>query len=88
MSEPPPPAGPELDPEDWSAFRAQAHRMLDDMVDYVAGIRARPVWAPVPEATAIALREPLPAGGEPLEAVHAQFMEHMQHAGGLVSAGP
>ncbi len=24
--------------------------MLDDMLDYIAGIRARPVWQPIPDA--------------------------------------
>jgi glutamate/tyrosine decarboxylase-like PLP-dependent enzyme len=85
MADPRTPAGPELDPEDWPAFRAQAHRMLDDILDYVAGIRARPVWTPVPEASAEALREPLPVAGEPLEAVHARFMDHvLPHATGNV----
>lgn len=32
-----------MDPEDWRGFRQQAHRMLDEMVDYVENIRARPV---------------------------------------------
>ncbi len=25
-----------LDPQDWDELRAQGHRMLDDMIDYVA----------------------------------------------------
>jgi len=28
-----------LDPQDWDGIRAQGHRMLDDMIDYVANIR-------------------------------------------------
>src|SRR6516162_8395709 len=66
-----------LDPDDWAAFRAQAHRMLDDIVDYVETIRRRPVWRPVPEETRAALREPLPRAGRPLEEVHARFLEHV-----------
>src|ERR1017187_7545498 len=32
-----------LDPSDWPGFRAQAHGMLDDMLDYTEHIRDRPV---------------------------------------------
>jgi len=39
-----------LDPQDWNAFRALAHRMLDETIDGIANIRARPVWQPIPEA--------------------------------------
>ncbi len=30
-----------LDPQNWDEIRAQGHRMLDDMIDYVANIRDR-----------------------------------------------
>ena len=49
-----------LDPDDWSAFRAQSHRMLDDMLDYVEHIRERPVWQPIPPEVRSAFDEPLP----------------------------
>jgi len=35
-----------LDPTDWTHFRAQGHRMLDDMIDYTQTICERPVWQP------------------------------------------
>ena len=38
-----------LDPVDWRATRTQAHRMLDDILDYVEHIRERPVWQPIPD---------------------------------------
>ena len=28
-----------LDPQNWDELRAQGHRMLDDMIDYIATIR-------------------------------------------------
>ena len=37
-----------LDPADWPSFRRQAHRMLDDGLDYIEHIRERPVWQPIP----------------------------------------
>src|ERR1700749_2905139 len=37
----------DLDPEDWAAERAQAHRMLDDILDHLQGVRDGPVWRPM-----------------------------------------
>ena len=63
-----------LDPEDWTGFRLQAHRMLDDIIDYVATIRDRPVWRALPPEIRDGLREPLPSEGASLAEVHARFM--------------
>lgn len=70
MSEP-----PDLDPADWSAIRAQGHRMLDDMFDHLAGLRGQPVWrAPPPELRA-SFREALPSAGADLAELHRRFAE-------------
>lgn len=37
-----------LDPKDWDAYRAEAHRLLDAGIDQLRGAAARP-WVPVPE---------------------------------------
>src|SRR5579871_85997 len=63
-----------LDPADWPDFRAQAHRMLDDIMDYVEAIRDRPVWQPIPDETRARLREPLPVKPTALAEVHAAFL--------------
>ena len=63
-----------LDPDDWSDLRAQGHRMLDDMLDNLEGLRDRPLWqAPTPEQRA-RYRAELPRGPSRLEAAHTQFM--------------
>ena len=49
-----------LDPTDWPSFRAQGHRMLDDILDYIEGIEERPVWQPIPDEARARFREPLP----------------------------
>ena len=64
-----------LDPHDWSAFRAQSHRMLDDMLSYIETIRDRPVWQAPPEQTRARFRQRLPKTPRALEEVHASFME-------------
>jgi hypothetical protein len=33
-----------LDPKDWEAIRVLGHRMVDDMMSYLAGLRERPTW--------------------------------------------
>ena len=39
-----------LDPQNWDELRALGHRMLDDMFEYLAQVRERPVWQPFPDA--------------------------------------
>lgn len=63
-----------LDPLDWSRFRAQGHRMLDDIIDYVEHIRERPVWQPVPDEIRRHFRHRLPSSPTELAVVHAEFM--------------
>jgi aromatic-L-amino-acid/L-tryptophan decarboxylase len=48
-------ASPPLDSVDWDEFRTLGKRIVDDVVDYLAGLRERPVWQPVPEDVRAAL---------------------------------
>jgi aromatic-L-amino-acid decarboxylase len=64
-----------LDPEDWNALRAQGHHMLDDMFDYLAQIRNRPVWQPIPEDVRAQFRQPLPQQPSDIAAAHRIFMQ-------------
>ena len=50
----------DLDPADWPSFRTQAHRMLDDALDYIEHIRERPVWQPIPVEVRERFRDPIP----------------------------
>jgi aromatic-L-amino-acid decarboxylase len=63
-----------LDPSDWREFRAQAHRMLDDLLTFTEHIRERPVWQPIPSSLRRGFREPLPRDPAPLASVHDIFM--------------
>jgi glutamate/tyrosine decarboxylase-like PLP-dependent enzyme len=65
----------DLDPQDWDEFRRIGHRMLDDMVDYVATVRDRPAWQPVPDDVKRRLDGPVPRLPEDLSAVYAAFRE-------------
>jgi glutamate/tyrosine decarboxylase-like PLP-dependent enzyme/glutathione synthase/RimK-type ligase-like ATP-grasp enzyme len=81
-------AGMTLDPADWPAFRRQAHRMLDDILDYVENIRERPVWQPIPPDVRERFRGELPRGPSDLAAVHEEFTRYiLPFAAGNVHPG-
>jgi aromatic-L-amino-acid/L-tryptophan decarboxylase len=64
-----------LDPTDWVSFRAQGHRMLDDILDYIEGVENRPVWQPIPDEARARFREPLPRAASSLTEAHGRFMQ-------------
>jgi aromatic-L-amino-acid decarboxylase len=66
-----------LDPEDWPSERRQAHRMLDDMLDHLEGLRAGPVWRPMPSAVRASFDAPLPLEPSLLADVHQDFLQHV-----------
>ena len=77
-----------LDPQDWDEFRTQAHRMLDDMIDYIADVRERPVWQPMPIEVKASFRVTLPRGATPLAEVYRDFTDHIApYATGNVHPG-
>ncbi|HWZ41779.1 MAG TPA: aspartate aminotransferase family protein [Bradyrhizobium sp.] len=77
-----------LDPKDWDELRAQGHRMLDDMIDYIATIRERPVWQPIPDAVRAQFREQLPQKPSNLADVYRAFTDFvMPYTTGNVHPG-
>lgn len=77
-----------LDPQDWSEFRALAHRMLDEAIDGIANVRARPVWQPIPDAVRAAVRTDVPREATDLAEVYHEFSEHVApYATGNVHPG-
>jgi aromatic-L-amino-acid/L-tryptophan decarboxylase len=77
-----------LDPQDWNDIRAQGHRMLDDMFDYIATIRQRPVWQPIPDQVRARFRETLPRGPSELGEVYREFSDFIApYATGNVHPG-
>jgi glutamate/tyrosine decarboxylase-like PLP-dependent enzyme len=77
-----------LDPHNWDDIRAQGHRMLDDMLDYLANVRDRPVWRPIPDSVRSRFREALPREPSDLGDVYAQFTDFIApYATGNVHPG-
>lgn len=66
-----------LDPTDWQSLRAQGHRMLDDILDYMEHIRERPVWQPIPQDVRDLFRQPLPKKPTDLATVHQSFLQNI-----------
>jgi aromatic-L-amino-acid/L-tryptophan decarboxylase len=51
--------------------------MLDDMLDYIQGIRSRVPWQPMDAATRALFRRTLPLGPTDIGAVYEDFLEHI-----------
>lgn len=58
-----------LDPEDWEAFRAEAHTMLEAALDRMQGAAEGRVWTMLPEDQKTGLQAPLPHRGQGIGAV-------------------
>jgi aromatic-L-amino-acid/L-tryptophan decarboxylase len=77
-----------LDPQDWDSVRSLGHRMLDDMFDYIATIRERPVWQPIPEVVRAQFRQDLPREPTDLGEVYRTFADFVvPYATGNVHPG-
>ena len=66
-----------LDPQDWDALRAVAHRMLDDSLDHLATRRDQPVWRPMPDDERAFFTSPLPRGPEGVVTAYDDFLRHV-----------
>jgi aromatic-L-amino-acid decarboxylase len=77
-----------LDPKNWDDIRAQGHRMLDDMLDYAANIRDRPVWRPIPAEVRARFQAELPRQPSDLGEVYREFADFVvPYATGNVHPG-
>jgi aromatic-L-amino-acid/L-tryptophan decarboxylase len=77
-----------LDPKNWDDIRAQGHRMLDDMIDYIANIRDKPVWQPIPDEVRAQFRDQLPHQPSDLGEVYKEFNDFIApYATGNVHPG-
>ncbi len=66
-----------LDPDDWEATRALAHRMVDEAVEHLAKVRERPVWVPMPDDVRARLQTSLPMDPAPLDEVYGEYRENV-----------
>ncbi|SDB31979.1 Glutamate or tyrosine decarboxylase [Flavobacteriaceae bacterium MAR_2010_188] len=66
-----------LDPQNWDETRATMHQMVDDAVDYMSGVRERPIWQEIPEDILETFQLPVPRNGEGLGSVYSEFKTHI-----------
>lgn len=66
-----------LDPPDWTAFRALAHRMVDDMLDHLAALREQPAWREMPHGVRASFTGPVPREGRGEVAAYRAFTQRV-----------
>jgi len=69
---------PTLDPTtpaEWESLRALGHDMVDEMLGWMASLRERKVWQPVPESVKERRRTAPPRDGQEAGAVFEEFRE-------------
>ena len=67
-----------LDPGDWSAARAVAHRAVDDAIAHLSGVRERPAWQEPPPAVRAYFKQPLPQAPEALAQVYGELAAYLR----------
>jgi len=67
-----------LDPTDWPAFRALAHRMVDDSLDFLQTVGDRAPWQPMPTPVRDAITsEALPRSPQSAERAYNDFVTNV-----------
>jgi glutamate/tyrosine decarboxylase-like PLP-dependent enzyme len=64
--------GTSLDPDDWTAFKAEAHGALDRALERLRQVGEGPVWRPTPDAVRARLATSLPRAPRPMAEVLAE----------------
>jgi glutamate/tyrosine decarboxylase-like PLP-dependent enzyme len=58
-------------------MRALGHQMVDDLIDYWAGIREQKIWRPIPDEVKQVFDLPIPEQGQTPEEVYREFKEYI-----------
>lgn len=66
-----------LDPSDWTGVSRLSHRIVEDAVDHLSGLRERPAWQDMPGEVRAFFEEPLPRSPMPLEDVYGEVRDHV-----------
>lgn len=66
-----------LDPQDWDAFRDEAHRALDAIIDNIRGLRDGPVWRPASSEARAFFRREAPREGQALTRTLQEFERYV-----------
>lgn len=66
-----------LDPDDWEAMRLLGHRMVDDMLRHLQGLRERPAWQHASRAVKAHFEGEAPLDPQPLPKVYDEFRQYI-----------
>lgn len=66
-----------LDPVEWDTHRALAHRMVNDVFDFLSSVEKQPVWKKTPDKLKESVRSGLPVAGEPVGSIYDNFRENI-----------
>jgi aromatic-L-amino-acid/L-tryptophan decarboxylase len=66
-----------LDPENWDEFQDLAHKVVDDLVDYLKTVGDRPVWTALPDESKKLFEEVLPLKGSKDSDVYESVKNHI-----------
>lgn len=66
-----------LDPENVEDFRDLAHLMVDDIVDYIAGLSDRPVWQPITDQEKNSFNQPIPLQPQGEASAYQDFKDNV-----------
>ncbi len=66
-----------LDPQNWDETRHMMHQMVDDAVNYMAGLRDRPIWQEIPENILETFKETVPRESTDINKVYSEFKNNI-----------
>ncbi len=66
-----------LDPPDWEPVRALSHRIVDDAVDYLRGVRDKPVWRAMPDGVKAYFKTGAPRQAAALDKVYDEVVQNL-----------
>lgn len=66
-----------IDPNNWEALRVTAHRMLEDMLNYIQESGDRKVWQPIPGSVKQALDTAAPQEEMDLKEIYESFQQNI-----------
>ncbi len=66
-----------LDPDDWADVQALSHRIVEDAIAYLQGVRNRPVWREMPPEVKAFFEAPMPQTGAPLSQVYREVAQNV-----------
>lgn len=69
---------PSMDPENWDEFRAKSHKILDEMIDDLEGVRERYVWKPMADKDIEPFQRPIPMAGKGLAGAFDEFSKYIR----------